>query len=767
MKKGLLSLLAVTLTIVSCQNYDDQFAELTGLVNTLSADVAGLSQVEAKVTALNTTVSGLSTAIGLLPTTDSTADLSGLTTDLASAQTAIDNITLALADVSSAADLAVVTAALADVQEDVTTLLEADAVINQNVVINNSATLEYVNSLIGSTVDDPSVIVNGSVTINTTTFNPAITAAQLAEVNAIATKLATVLGAGATTDGVIVTSATPITFTNLSFIDDDYTVSGSDMDDAALRTVSGNLTVDHGGVAAELNYSQLASIAGDLIIDATDAATVTSVNLTNVVIGGDAKIGGGAAGVLNFPAATSIDLGSVSFVSLTAAKASSIVSGQEGTVATFTIDAQNGGTITINSLEAVTGNLQYTGAATTTFFTNDLATAGSVTVNSSGQSHFAGLTDGGIIAITADAAINLGALAETNGAVTLAAPALILTSLASVTHATGLGTPSSADLAALAVVTQALTFSPVSGSINLPLAAFSGSGLLSTTATTVTVLSSDDASLDNVAVASVDTLTVMGQAVSVSTAAAAANLVSLDIRTADTTGATIDLTVTTAATLLTTLNSTGFDVVTVGATGNGTAVVTMTTAGDSRNVVIIDNAALVSLDLNHTYNTVYTDAQLVNITNNDLLTAVDLTSVARLENADITGNAVLAAITAPGIGDLLTPGATVAFTIKANSLTGTYTNSVAAVADGINNSPYEQGAVHQPSLATWNTYATAVSALNTITFDIEYGGGNDTPDATAFTTATAADTARAGENTVMTGKVDTLAELQVFTATAN
>ena len=33
MKKGLLSLLAVALTIVSCQNYDDQFAELTGLVN--------------------------------------------------------------------------------------------------------------------------------------------------------------------------------------------------------------------------------------------------------------------------------------------------------------------------------------------------------------------------------------------------------------------------------------------------------------------------------------------------------------------------------------------------------------------------------------------------------------------------------------------------------------------------------------------------------------------------------------------------------------
>ena len=53
MKKGLLSLLAVALTIVSCQNYDDQFAELTGLVNTLSTDVAGLSQVQTDLATLS------------------------------------------------------------------------------------------------------------------------------------------------------------------------------------------------------------------------------------------------------------------------------------------------------------------------------------------------------------------------------------------------------------------------------------------------------------------------------------------------------------------------------------------------------------------------------------------------------------------------------------------------------------------------------------------------------------------------------------------
>ena len=59
MKKGLLSLLAVALTIVSCQNYDDQFAELTGLVNTLSTDVAGLSQVQTDLGTLSTLVVSL------------------------------------------------------------------------------------------------------------------------------------------------------------------------------------------------------------------------------------------------------------------------------------------------------------------------------------------------------------------------------------------------------------------------------------------------------------------------------------------------------------------------------------------------------------------------------------------------------------------------------------------------------------------------------------------------------------------------------------
>lgn len=128
-----------------------------------------LTQVQTQLTALSTTVEGLSTS----------TEISSLSTALTAAQTEIAAITAALADVSSAADLAVVNEALASVQEDVNTLLESDAVINQNITINNSATLEYVSTLIAYGEDDPNVIVNGSVTIDTED----LTAAELATTN--------------------------------------------------------------------------------------------------------------------------------------------------------------------------------------------------------------------------------------------------------------------------------------------------------------------------------------------------------------------------------------------------------------------------------------------------------------------------------------------------------------------------------------------------------------------------------------------------------
>ena len=65
MKKGLLSLLAVALTVVSCQNYDDQFQSLTDQITELSGTVQGLTALEGQLAALQQTVNGLATSQAL------------------------------------------------------------------------------------------------------------------------------------------------------------------------------------------------------------------------------------------------------------------------------------------------------------------------------------------------------------------------------------------------------------------------------------------------------------------------------------------------------------------------------------------------------------------------------------------------------------------------------------------------------------------------------------------------------------------------------
>ncbi|MDO7591612.1 MAG: hypothetical protein MUQ79_04220 [Flavobacteriaceae bacterium] len=742
MKKGLLSLLAVTLTMVGCQDYDDQFAELTGLVNGLSTEVAGLSAVNASVAALSTTVNGLSSALAGNTTT--------ITTALAAAQADIDAIEALLANVTTADELAAVSAALAAVQADVTTLLEADAVINQNVVINNSATLEYVNSLIGSSVDDPNVIVNGSVTINTTTFTPAITAAQLAEVNAIAAKLATVLGAGASTEGVIVTSATPITFTNLSFIDDDYTISGADMDDAALRTVSGNLSASHGGTAVAFDYSQLASVGGNLVIAAADAATATSINLSGVVITGTFAEAGQFPGNLTFEGATSVDLGTAGFHKLTAAKASSIVSGMT-TTGSLTITALNGGSIDINSLTEVTGVgvVELTGTSTSVFHLDGLTDAdGTITSSAAGEVHLPSLTAHGAIDISATAAVALTSLVTTTAAIDLnTTPAAILTNFVEAAHT--------------------LTWNI--GVINLPNVNLEVA--MSTTATDVTIKSFDEIADFGASPNTVRKLVLTAQDVDVAGTDAVTDL-------SITAAAGADVDYASAGNFLV---SVSVDGTTLNTFGTQTALNSIALANTSTNTIAADTAVstvtlsgtLVSFTSDSTtlaeFNNTATfldkpgntDTPIKIHIHDALLTSIDLSSMEKVAIVDIQDNAGLTTVIAPtGATNLLTPNAGASFTIKGNSLTATYTNSTAAFAgDGINPAtPYAEACIYSPSLASWLAYATAVLTTNaTVTLDLDYSNPNSfSTDCTADTTDT-----HGGA-----GTVDTLAELQLFQATA-
>jgi len=63
MKKGLFSILASTLLVVGCQNYDDQFSNIESQISALASTVAGLAQVQSDLQSLSGTVSSLQSSL--------------------------------------------------------------------------------------------------------------------------------------------------------------------------------------------------------------------------------------------------------------------------------------------------------------------------------------------------------------------------------------------------------------------------------------------------------------------------------------------------------------------------------------------------------------------------------------------------------------------------------------------------------------------------------------------------------------------------------
>ena len=343
MKKGLLSLLAVALTVVGCQNYDDQFDELSDQITALSATVQGLSTVADQITALQNTVNGLELTLG---------------TDIAAIKTAVDALDAALADVATASDLGVISSTLADVKADVKELLAANAVINQNITINNVATLEYVESLISTDADDPNVIVNGEITVEVDDAD--FDATHLPRIAAVTNKFATALKT-VTISNTYSPTGEVLSFDALAFVDNDLVVDGStdlidgDATNDVLRTVTGDLTASN--VKGDIDLSLLTS-ADDITLPT--GAGVTALKMGSVTAA-SLSSAGEAKGHLNLVSATIVDGGKSKVSSIVAAYATDI---DITSAATLTVNAARAATIDVEGT-SLTGDLSITASDTT------------------------------------------------------------------------------------------------------------------------------------------------------------------------------------------------------------------------------------------------------------------------------------------------------------------------------------------------------------------------------------------------------------------
>ena len=356
MKKGLLSILAVALTVVGCQNYDDQFDELSDQITALSATVQGLSTVADQITALQNTVNGLELTLG---------------SEISSIKTAVEALSSSLDDVATAADLGIISSTLADVQADVKELLAANAVINQDVTINNVATLEYVESLISTEADAPNVIVNGEITVEVddNDFDDTHLGRILAVTNKFATGLKTVTIAhtySPTTFG----PGPILTFDNLAFVDNDLSITGSttlgdgDATNDKLRTVTGDLTIAN--VVGGLDLSLLTSADDITVPEAVTSLKMGSVKANSL------RTKDAVKGHLNLTAATVVDGGKSKVASITAPKATDI---DITSAATLTIKAVKAATIDVGG-KTLNGDLNVTATDTTVVKFPDLTTLG-------------------------------------------------------------------------------------------------------------------------------------------------------------------------------------------------------------------------------------------------------------------------------------------------------------------------------------------------------------------------------------------------------
>lgn len=642
--KKLFSYLLISSMVVlsSCTNYDDQFDDLNSQINSLKGQIEGFSSLSSGLTALQGTVASLQSAVANIPVTPAT-DISGLESDLDALSTGLEAVTTklaeleaALANASTAAEVAALQTALTAAQADITTILENNNVYTGDLSIRNTAELAFATAL-----GDKVAIINGNVVVTVDSDD-----LDAAAVSAVTSKIASVVGS------VTVTTDASLDFSALTAVSSSYSVTGHDIDDAALASANG-VTLNYNGA-----YTQPALVTAGAVTITNKTSTVTG---TIAVDFSGLTSGSVNSGTLSLDSAASVKIGSgAAIVSLTAPKALEVELHNAGTLASLTIDTASATSVVVKATK-VTGATTVTATSAVSF---PSATDVAALTVSAGSFSAPLLTDAAATTVNADE-ITLTALETLSAAASfdteaLSVPALETAAALTISTLDAVSLPA-LETAGVITADNAVTFNA---------GVLVTSAAINTASATTVVLGSATAS--HIAdLATVKELTLNNQATAFAVGTAA-ELTSLTIngKSASTTSVTVGNAAKLAAISLTGKFASA---VVEGALAE---LESLSTAGTIESLTVSGTTELAAVDFAHTS----ADVSTLKVVNNAKLGSLT-TSTDYLAELTVTGNSVLTAADFSSYANVINDTAataSVTIAIGTNSLTATFTPATAA-----------------------------------------------------------------------------------------
>jgi len=274
MKKGLLSILALAVTIVGCQNYDDQFDALNTQITALKSQIEGLAGVQTQITSLAGTLSALQSTVANLPSSSDVS--SAIASELTDIISQVEALQAALDAVATADDLSDVSDAVTDAQNALNDLLESSNVYGDDLVVTNQGTLDFAVAL-----GESLAIVNGSVYINVS--------AQMntTDVQTVIDNIGTVVE---DFSYIAASTVSPVTFNNIMGVAGDLEVSQAGPYAFEGLMSAGNIHLVTGTKMTAVHFDALTTVESINVSTLTDhgsgsasaaarvASTITSAN---------------------------------------------------------------------------------------------------------------------------------------------------------------------------------------------------------------------------------------------------------------------------------------------------------------------------------------------------------------------------------------------------------------------------------------------------------------------------------------------------------